>query len=105
MTSSGRARSSTTAGSARSSFEKEQKRRPGQAARPLLGVVAYLGFDVLVLWSAFLAVHAHPLPGFPVVVMAYIIGALGGSLPLPAAVGTIGGIAGTLILRHAANQN
>jgi uncharacterized membrane protein YbhN (UPF0104 family) len=60
--------------------------------------MAYLGFDVLVLWSAFFAVHAHPTPGFAVVVMAYIIGALGGSIPLPAAVGTIGGMAGMLIL-------
>jgi uncharacterized membrane protein YbhN (UPF0104 family) len=64
----------------------------------VLGVMAYLGFDVLVLWSAFLAVHADPFPGLPVVVMAYIIGALGGSIPLPAAVGTIGGMAGMFIL-------
>jgi uncharacterized membrane protein YbhN (UPF0104 family) len=65
---------------------------------PVLGVMGYLGFDVLVLWCAFLAVHAHPFPGFPIVIMAYIIGALGGSLPLPAAAGTIGGIAGMLIV-------
>jgi hypothetical protein len=32
------------------------------------------------------------------VVMAYIIGALGGSIPLPAGIGAIGGIAGMLIL-------
>jgi uncharacterized membrane protein YbhN (UPF0104 family) len=65
---------------------------------PVLGVVSYLVFDVLVLWCAFLAVDAHPVPGFPIVIMAYIIGALGGSLPLPAAAGTIGGMAGMLIL-------
>jgi uncharacterized membrane protein YbhN (UPF0104 family) len=64
----------------------------------VLGVGAYLGFDVLILWFAFLAVHAHPFPGFPVVIMAYIIGALGGSIPLPAAAGTIGGIAAMLIV-------
>ena len=64
----------------------------------VLGVVSYLVFDVLVLWCAFLAVHANPVPGFPIVIMAYIIGALGGSLPLPAAAGTIGGMAGMLIL-------
>ncbi len=63
-----------------------------------LGVVSYLVFDVLVLWCAFLAVNAHPVPGFSTVIMAYIIGALGGSLPLPAAAGTIGGMAGMLIL-------
>jgi uncharacterized membrane protein YbhN (UPF0104 family) len=43
-------------------------------------------------------VHANPVPEFPIVIMAYIIGALGGSLPLPAAAGTIGGMAGMLIL-------
>jgi uncharacterized membrane protein YbhN (UPF0104 family) len=70
----------------------------------VLGIVGYLIFDVLVLWCAFLAVHAHPVPGFPIVIMAYIIGALGGSLPLPAAAGTIGGIAGMLILYGVASH-
>jgi uncharacterized membrane protein YbhN (UPF0104 family) len=64
----------------------------------VLGVVSYLVFDVLVLWCAFHAVNAHPVPGFAIVIMAYIIGALGGSLPLPAAAGTIGGMAGMLLL-------
>ena len=64
----------------------------------VLGAVAYLGFDLLILWLALLAVHAHPAPGFAIVVMAYIIGALGGSLPLPASIGTIAGIAGMLIV-------
>lgn len=36
----------------------------------VLGIVAYLRMDVLVLWTALLAIHAHPLPGFPVVIMA-----------------------------------
>jgi hypothetical protein len=61
-------------------------------------VVGYLVFDVLVLWCAFLAVNAHPVPGFPTLIMAFIIGALGGSHPLPAAAGTIGGMTGMLIL-------
>jgi uncharacterized membrane protein YbhN (UPF0104 family) len=65
---------------------------------PVLGVLAYLGCDALVLWCSFLAVHADPVPGVPIVMMAYIIGALGGSVPLPAAAGAIGGIAGMLIL-------
>jgi uncharacterized membrane protein YbhN (UPF0104 family) len=64
----------------------------------LLGAFAYLGFDALVLWTAFVAIHAHPVPGFAVVVMAYIIGALGGSIPLPGGIGAVGGIAGMLIL-------
>jgi uncharacterized membrane protein YbhN (UPF0104 family) len=64
----------------------------------VLGVLAYLGLDVLVLWTAFFAIHADPAPGIAVVVMAYIIGALGGSIPLPASAGTVGGMAGMLIL-------
>jgi uncharacterized membrane protein YbhN (UPF0104 family) len=63
----------------------------------VLGGIAYLVFEVVVLWFAFHAVHADPVPGFPIVIMAYVIGALGGSLPLPAAAGTIGGVAGMLI--------
>jgi uncharacterized membrane protein YbhN (UPF0104 family) len=70
----------------------------------VLGVVAYLGFDVLVLWTAFLAIHTHPVPGFAIVIMAYIIGALGGSIPLPASIGTIGGIAGMLLLYGVAHN-
>jgi uncharacterized membrane protein YbhN (UPF0104 family) len=66
--------------------------------RIILGAIIYLGFEVLVLWTAFHAVHAHPSPGFAVVVMAYVIGALAGSLPLPAAIGTVGGIAAMLIV-------
>ena len=64
----------------------------------VLGAVAYLAFDLVILWLALFAVHAHPGPAFGIVVMAYVIGALGGSLPLPASVGTIGGIAGMLIV-------
>ena len=70
----------------------------------VLGAVAYLGFDVLILWSAFHAIQTHPVPGFAVVLMAYIIGALGGSLPLPASIGTIGGIAGMLIVYGVAHN-
>ncbi len=66
--------------------------------KAVLGALAYLGFDVLVLWSAFIAIHTHPVPGFAVVLMAYIIGALGGSIPLPAGIGAIGGMVGMLIL-------
>ena len=77
---------------------------PPRFRRAVLGIMAYLGFDVLMLWSAFLAVHAHPVPSIPVVIMAYIIGALGGSIPLPAAAGTIGGMAGMLIV-YGVNAN
>ncbi len=70
----------------------------------VLGAIAYLGFDVLVLWSAFIAIHTHPLPGPAVVLMAYIIGALGGSLPLPAGAGSIAGMVGMLILYGVPNS-
>ena len=66
--------------------------------RSVSGAITYLGLEVLVLWTAFHAVHADPVPGFAVVAMAYVIGALAGSLPLPAAIGTVGGVAGTLIV-------
>jgi uncharacterized membrane protein YbhN (UPF0104 family) len=58
--------------------------------KSVLGALVYLWFDVLVLWTAFFAIHAHPVPGFAVVVMAYIIGALGGSIPFPAGLGAVG---------------
>ena len=66
--------------------------------RSLVGALAYLAFDALVLWTAFFAIHVHTVPGFAIVVMAYIIGALGGSIPLPAGIGAVGGIAGMLIV-------
>ena len=72
--------------------------------RTLAGALAYLFFDVLVLWTAFFALHAHSVPAFAPVLMAYIIGALGGSLPLPAGLGAIGGIGGCLIL-YGAGRN
>ena len=71
---------------------------------PVVGAVAYLVFEVIVLWCAFRAVHANPVPGLPIVFMAYIIGALGGSIPLPASAGTIGGVAGMLIVYGVAHN-
>ena len=65
--------------------------------RAVAGALGYLLFDMLVLWSAFLAIHAEHVPSLAVVGMAYLIGALGGSLPLPAGVGAIGGITALLI--------
>jgi len=76
----------------------------GVRVRGLIGALAYLGFDLLVLWTAFLAVHASSVPDVGVVVMAYIIGALGGSLPLPAGIGAVGGIVGMLIV-YGVEQN
>jgi MFS family permease len=70
----------------------------GGRSKAVLGAQAYLWCDVLVLFVALIAVHTHPVPTFAVVVLAYIIGALGGSVPLPAGIGTIGGIVGMLIV-------
>ncbi len=67
-------------------------------AKVVCGAFVYLFFDVLVLAFAFTAIRVHPAPGFGVVVMAYIIGALGGAIPLPAAIGTVGGMVGMFIL-------
>jgi uncharacterized membrane protein YbhN (UPF0104 family) len=66
--------------------------------KAVVGALGYLFFDVLVLFTVFKAIHAHPAPTFGVVVLAYIIGALGGSIPLPASVGSVGGMVGMLIL-------
>jgi uncharacterized protein (TIRG00374 family) len=67
------------------------------SAKIVLGSTAYLLFDVLVLWSAFVAIDADPQPSFGVVAMAYLIGGLAGSIPLPANLGAVGGMAGMLV--------
>jgi len=72
--------------------------------RSVAGAGAYLAFDVLVLYVAFRAIRAHTTPTFADVLMAYIIGALGGSLPLPAGIGAVAGIGGFLILYGAAHN-
>ena len=64
----------------------------------VLGAVAYLGFDMAVLQGSFVAIDAHPVPSFAVVSMCYLIGGLAGSIPLPANLGAVRGMAGMLIL-------
>jgi uncharacterized membrane protein YbhN (UPF0104 family) len=64
----------------------------------VLGAIAYLGFDMLVLQGAFVAIDAKPVPTFAVVSMCYLIGGLAGSIPLPANLGAVGGMAGMLIV-------
>jgi uncharacterized membrane protein YbhN (UPF0104 family) len=53
----------------------------------LLGAVAYWGFDIATLWACFHAFGSPP-PG-AVIVMAYFIGALANTLPIP---GGLGGV-------------
>jgi uncharacterized membrane protein YbhN (UPF0104 family) len=67
------------------------------SAKIVLGSVAFLLFDIVVLWGAFIAIDAHPQPAFAVVAMAYLIGGLAGSIPLPANLGAVGGMAGMLV--------
>jgi uncharacterized membrane protein YbhN (UPF0104 family) len=59
----------------------------------LVGSVAYWGFDAGVLWAT---LHAFGTPpALPVIALAYFVGQLANTLPLPGSVS--GGIAGVLI--------
>jgi uncharacterized membrane protein YbhN (UPF0104 family) len=63
----------------------------------LLGAVGYWAWDNAVLWATFQAFDASP--ELPVILMGYLIGQLGGLLPLPGGVGGIdGGLIGALIV-------
>jgi uncharacterized membrane protein YbhN (UPF0104 family) len=58
----------------------------------LLGAVAWWGFDIAVLWACFHAFGSAPPQA--VIVMAYFVGMLANTLPLP---GGIGGVDGGMI--------
>jgi uncharacterized membrane protein YbhN (UPF0104 family) len=63
----------------------------------LLGALGYWAFDNAVLWATFHAVGASP--EISIVLMGYLIGQLGGLLPIPGGIGGIdGGLFGTLVL-------
>src|SRR5918992_1226845 len=63
----------------------------------LAGAIGYWAFDNAVLWAAFEAVGAD-VP-ISILMMGYLIGQLGGLLPLPGGVGGIdGGLIGTLFV-------
>ncbi len=63
----------------------------------LLGAVAYWLFDVVTLYACLLAYG--PAPSFWVVAMAYLVGMLANSLPIPAGVIAVeGGLIGMLLL-------
>jgi uncharacterized membrane protein YbhN (UPF0104 family) len=66
-------------------------------ARVLAGSVGYWAFDNAVLWATF---HAFGLsPPLTVILLGYLIGQLGGLLPIPGGIGGIdGGLIGTLIV-------
>jgi uncharacterized protein (TIRG00374 family) len=63
----------------------------------LLGSLGYWAFDNLVLWACFHAFGVHP--ALTVVLMGYLIGQLGGLLPIPGGLGGVeGGLVGTLVV-------
>jgi uncharacterized membrane protein YbhN (UPF0104 family) len=63
----------------------------------IAGTVGYWAFDNFVLWATFHAVGASP--PLTVILMAYLVGQLGGALPLPGGIGGIdGGLIGTFIV-------
>jgi uncharacterized membrane protein YbhN (UPF0104 family) len=63
----------------------------------LAGIVGYWAWDNLALWAAFRAVGETPGPS--VILLGYLIGQLGGLLPIPGGIGGIdGGLIGTLVV-------
>ena len=78
---------SAAANGVRTAIELVKSRDPG-----LLGALAWWGFDIATLWACFHAFGANPPKG--VIVMAYFVGWIANTLPLP---GGIGGVEGGLI--------
>jgi uncharacterized protein (TIRG00374 family) len=69
----------------------------GGERRVIAGAIGYWLFDNAVLWATFQAVGLSP--AITVVLIGYLIGQVGGLLPLPGGIGGIdGGLIGTLIV-------
>jgi uncharacterized protein (TIRG00374 family) len=65
----------------------------------IAGLLAYLVFDVAILWAGFRALGASP--PLALLALAYLIGELGGLIPVPGGIGGIdAGLVGTLLLFH-----
>jgi uncharacterized protein (TIRG00374 family) len=63
----------------------------------VIGLIGYLGFDVMILWSTFHAFGASP--SLSVIWIGYLIGELGGLIPVPGGIGGVDlGLVGTLLL-------
>jgi uncharacterized protein (TIRG00374 family) len=63
----------------------------------LAGLIAYLFFDLLILWTSFRAFGAEP--ALAIVAIAYLIGELGGLIPVPGGIGGVeAGLVGALVL-------
>jgi uncharacterized protein (TIRG00374 family) len=66
----------------------------------LLGLIGYLGFDVMVLWATFHAVGGAP--SLAIIWIAYLIGELGGLIPIPGGIGGVDlGLVGALVIYRA----
>jgi uncharacterized membrane protein YbhN (UPF0104 family) len=75
----------------------ELLRRPSPSM--LAGLISYLAFDIGVLWATFRAFGGSP--GIPILCIAYLIGELGGVIPVPGGIGGVDlGLVGTLALYH-----
>jgi uncharacterized protein (TIRG00374 family) len=65
----------------------------------LVGLIGYLSFDVMILWATFHAFGA--VPPLAIIWLGYLIGELGGLIPLPGGIGGVDvGLVGTLVLYH-----
>lgn len=63
----------------------------------VVGLIGYLAFDVFVLWATFNAFGNSP--SLSVLWMGYLIGELGGLIPVPGGIGGVDlGLVGTLVL-------
>jgi uncharacterized protein (TIRG00374 family) len=61
------------------------------------GLIGYLAFDVMILWATFHAFGASP--PLAIIWIAYLIGELGGLLPVPGGIGGVdAGLVGTFVL-------
>ena len=70
-----------------------------RAGHPLIvaGAIGFMAFDLLALGAAFTAIGA--LPPIGVLALAYVVGQLGGLIPLPGGVGGAdGGLIAALVL-------
>jgi uncharacterized membrane protein YbhN (UPF0104 family) len=72
-----------------------RRRSPGV----LVGSIGTMAFDLATLGACFRAFGGHPAVG--VLVLGYLIGQLGGNLPVPGGIGGVdGGLIGTFALYH-----
>jgi uncharacterized protein (TIRG00374 family) len=63
----------------------------------IAGLIGYLAFDVMILWATFHAFGSSP--PLAIIWMGYLIGELGGLIPLPGGIGGVDlGLVGTLVL-------